>query len=214
MFTMLLLLSSFTLPLFTGGGLPEPLEDQASVELVYEVSIGSRSIGELSAVRTHHSDSVVYLVTSDIDANVGIKIVQDYRLESVYRNGTLSRSELHNVINNKVRADTRIRQVDGKYIAFMGDSLVLDYPPVDYSIVRLFFNEPEGKERVFSENFASFLECRREKDEPEKSYVLHLPDRTRVQYKYNEDVCEQFEVRLLIFNIRYLLKRVKLLTST
>ena len=72
------------------------ISNEASVEFVYEVSVGSKSIGELHAVRRQQADSTIYLVTSDIEAKIGFSIVQDYRLESVYKNGILTRSEIYN----------------------------------------------------------------------------------------------------------------------
>lgn len=201
---MLLLLLS----IFLSFSSPEDSSvKEGSVELVYEAFIGSKSIGELSVSRSRQADSVIYLVTSDINAQVGIRIVQDYRLESVYRNGILTRSKLYNVVNDKVRADTRIFREGDRYIALKEDSTVLERAPVDYSIVRLFFSEPEGLKQVFSENFAEDLECKPEESDWLPKYCLHLPDRTRIFYYYDAGICEQFEVRLVIFNVRYTLKK-------
>jgi len=183
--------------------------NEASVEFVYEISVGSKSIGELHAVRRQQADSTVYLVTSDIDAQVGFHVVQDYRLESVYRNGILERSEIYNVINDKIRADTKIFREGESYIALKGGSKVLDQGPVEYSIARMFFSEPEGFRQVFSENFAEDIECNPEESDWLTKYCLRLPDRTKVMYYYDEGICEQFEVRLVIFNVRYSLKKVK-----
>ncbi len=182
---------------------------EGSVEHVYDVFIGSKRIGELSAVRSQQADSVVYRVTSDLNAQVGIKIVQDYKLESVYLNGALDRSEIYNVVNEKVRADTKIYRDGDRYIVLKQDSTILDIEPVGYSIVRMFFTEPEGIDSIFSENFAMDLECSPEESEQLSKYCLYLPDRTRIEYYYNKGICEQFEVRLLIFNVRYYLKKVR-----
>jgi hypothetical protein len=202
----------FLISIFLTISSPDSKADKhESVEFVYEAFIGSKSIGELSAVRRRLADSVVYLITSDIDARIGFRLVQDYKLESVYRNGTLNRSEIYNVVNDKVRADTRIHWEGDRYVAFRGDSMVLDQEPVDFSIVRLFFKEPKGMQQVFSENFAQDLECNPEKSDWLNKYCLVLPDRTRIFYYYDEGVCEQFEVNLFLFNVRYNLKRVQAL---
>lgn len=199
MFSILLLLSS-----------PESeTANPGYVEFVYEAFIGSKSIGELHAVRRQRADSTIYLVTSELDAQVGIHIVQDYRLESVYRNGILARSELYNVVNDKVRADTKIFREGEDYVALREDSLILDQGPIKYSIVRMFFSEPAGINQIFSENFAEDLKCNPEESDWLTKYCLHLPDRsTRIRYYYDEGICEQFEVRMVIFNVRYTLKKV------
>jgi len=189
------------------------MANKGSVEFVYEAFIGSKSIGELHAVRRHQADSTVYLVTSDIDAQIGFRIIQDYRLESVYLNGILARSVVYNVVNEKVRANTKIFREREDYVAFKEDSLILDQGPVEYSIARMFFSEPEGLNQIFSESFAEDLDCNREDSDWLTKYCLHLPDRSiRVMYYYDEGICEQFEVRMVIFNIRYTLKRVKSIT--
>jgi hypothetical protein len=195
------ILSLFTIP-------DSPAGNTGSLEFVYDAYIGSRNIGQLSATRSQLSDSVVYLVTSDIDAQVGIRLVQDYRLESVYRNGFLTSSEIYNIVNEKVRADTRIRREGDSYLAIRGDSIILEQDPVDFSIVRLFFSEPAGTEYVFSENYAEELVCRPEKSDWLKKYCIVLPDRTKVFYYYDRGICEQFEVRLVLFNVRYRLRKV------
>ena len=179
-----------------------------SVELVYEATIGSRTLGELFAVRKVLADSVVYLVTSDINAQIGFRLTQDYWLESVYRDGILARSELRNIVNDKVRADTKIRRSGETYVTTKDQEPVLAIPPVKYSVVNLFFSEPSGIDNVFSENYADYIECSPENSERDNGYCIRLPDHTRVFYYYVDGICESFEVKMLIFNVKYSLKSV------
>jgi hypothetical protein len=202
------ILLTVLLDLFSLAGHPAK---EASIELVYEATIGSRVIGELSAFRNSYSDSVVFLVTSDIDANVGFPLSQDYLLRSVYQDGILERSELRNVVNDKVRAHTIIHRENNRYIAIKSEPSVLDTPPVHYSIAHLFFYEPQGMARVFSENYAEYLKCSPAESDWYEKYCLDLPDRNRIFWYYSDGICERFDVRLVVFNVKYELKQVKLL---
>ncbi|MFC2112052.1 DUF6134 family protein [Bacteroidota bacterium] len=181
---------------------------EESVELVFEATIGSKMIGELKAVRQLQNDSVVYIVTSEINAQIGFQLVQDYRLKAVYRDGLLERSELFNVVNDKVRANTKIHWDGERYIATRMKKTLISTLPVNYSVAHLFFQEPEGIEEIFSENYAEYLECKSENSELSKKYYIRIPDGSKVYYYYNKGICEQFEVRMLVFNVRYSLKKV------
>ncbi len=148
------LASAFVLILL---GSPMLLHAQEKHE--YDISILGFSIGEMVATKATKADTTYFLLRSEVSFWFFGRINLDYTTKVKYHQGQFIESSVESKTN---RGDflSRIWLEDGVY-EVRANSYKYEFndqvkEKIDYSAVRLFFEEPKGKERMMTENHGQF----------------------------------------------------------
>ena len=125
--------------------------------LHFDILFKDEVVGNLEASKFLDDSMLRYSSTSSL----GVKILKDFQVdydfEVYFEDGMLKKSDVDITINQKPHAQTSVEwtnkayaiEVNGKKEAVLKDSIV-------YSTIMLYFREPMGIERCFSEQNGSF----------------------------------------------------------
>lgn len=148
------LASAFVLILL---GSPMVLHAQEKHE--YDISILGFNIGEMVATKETKADTTYFLLRSEVSFWFFGRINLDYTTKVKYHQGQFIESS---VISKTNRGEflSRIWLEDGVY-EVRANSYKYEFndqvrEKIDYSAVRLFYEEPKGKERMMTENHGQF----------------------------------------------------------
>ena len=112
--------------------------------------------------------------------------------EAVYQNGVLLRSSIYRTLNGSEKANKQHEANNKQYIIHAGErSEVTKNYPITYSMLSLYSREPEGINKVYSDNFQTFIPI--VKLDPHK-YKITLPDGNYNYYYYKDGVLVLIEV--------------------
>ncbi|WP_439482056.1 DUF6134 family protein [Cyclobacterium plantarum] len=136
-----------------------PMLLQAQERHEYEISILGISIGDMVATKETKSDTTYFLLRSEVSFWFFGRINLDYTTEVKYHQGQFIESSVEKK-TNRGNFLSRIWLEDGVY-EIRANSYKYEFndqvsEKIDYSAVRLFFEEPKGKKRMITENHGQF----------------------------------------------------------
>lgn len=117
-------------------------------------------VGALTALKVREGSISYYTLTSSSSAWIGTRVWMTHKLKCVYDQ------------NKLIRADVETRSSKGNYsswVAWKNDHYEYDVrsfsfhrtgrlnSPVDFSIAKLYFEEPIGRKLIFAENHAEIV---------------------------------------------------------
>lgn len=171
--------------------------------LRYDIFVGDNKIGEVVASK----NSKGILTTYSVQTNLSFKILEtydvNYQLSSSYKNNYLIESALKNIVNGKLEDDVHIKWDGVQYTGQANKKTIRLKERIKYSIAKLYFHEPIGLERIFSEKYTAFQKLKAEANE----YVLHLGDGNKSHYKYSNGICTEVTSTKSFFKIQIKLRR-------
>jgi len=136
-----------------------PMLLQAQERHDYEISILGINIGDMVATKETKADTTYFLLRSEVSFWFFGRINLDYTTKVKYHQGQFIESSVEKKTN---RGDflSRIWLEDGVY-EIRANSYKYEFndqvsEKIDYSAVRLFFEEPKGKKRMITENHGQF----------------------------------------------------------
>lgn len=145
----------------------------------YAIEVAGIRVGTLTAVRHFQADrSVVYSLESHVNVNVLVhRLVVRYRVRSVFRNGMLLLATVETHTNRGSYASRTEWKTDHYAIVahqYKHARRATESQPIDLTLTTLFFAEPLGRSRVFSEYYGDYYTLTRPSKE---RYVARLADR-------------------------------------
>lgn len=148
-------------------------------------------IGTIVIERSRHFDSTFYSVKSSVNTSFIFKYEALGKEEYIFKNDTLIYSKLYRRVNKKVKADQTLLFKDGQYhsINSKRQKLLLTNP-VTHNIVMLFFHEPVGIDKIFSDKF-KIMVCIQKLNE--QKYKLKLPNGSYSIFYYTNGKCSSIE---------------------
>lgn len=132
---------------------------QAQERHEYEITIAGFSIGEMTATKTQTGDTVTFLLTSKVSLWLFGQINIDYETDVKYVGNRFIRSAVTSQTNrgnflSRIWLQDGNYQVDAKSYKYELETVIREQ--INYSAVRLFFEEPIGKSRMIAENYGVF----------------------------------------------------------
>ncbi|WP_234364196.1 DUF6134 family protein [Lunatibacter salilacus] len=132
---------------------------QAQERHEYEITIAGFSIGEMTATKTEEGDTTTYLLTSKVSLWLFGQINIDYVTDVKYVGNRFIRSTVASQTNrgnflSRIWLEDEFYQVDAKSYKYEIETVIREN--IDYSAVRLFFEEPIGRRRMIAENYGVF----------------------------------------------------------
>lgn len=179
-----------------------PAETTLNSIRVFHIYHGKNNIGFLKITETRQAENTQIDVQSEIEARLIFTYTATGAESYTYRNDTLVSSELFRKVNNRVRLKQKM-VMSGKNYRVTGPDFhkTLDVHNVRFNLTRLFLQEPEGINRVFSDRFGQWVPVTKT---GAHQYEVVLPNHSRTIFSYREGSCRSvisvgtfYKVRLI-----------------
>jgi len=176
-----------------------------SLSLKYNIQIKDDVIGVLNVKRMISGTKTSYLLDSKIQLQKVMTFDITYNLVTNYENGKLIQSTNRQTTNARINTNTTTKWDGNRYIvSVQSDRKVLKEKNIDFSLALLYFNEPVGKSKVWSDNFGKFLNI---KLVSPHRYELLLPEGKKNYYNYNYGICSMVETEQVFTKVLFILTK-------
>ena len=169
----------------------------------FSVHRGGKEIGEITATLKESLNTKTYKIQSDVSFHVLWKRYRRKTSNTVtYRNESLETSYSGIYMNNEMVDSSTIEQDINDYHAFKfpDDRFVVNNVDLRFTTAKLYFQEPLGVKRVYSERFLKYCPIEAQGD---SRYKLHLPDKKVNYYTYKDDQLIAVLVERTWFNLEF-----------
>ena len=172
-----------------------------SQPIEFAVLRGDSQIGEIQASISQKDNFIHYDVVSDVSFRIIWKYNRISGLHVTYINNMLESSLSTAAINDKLKELSRVTKSGSQYDCFIypNDSFQLK-PDINFSTVRLYFEEPVGISKIYSESFLDFGTLESLGDHV---YKLTLPDESINYYTYKNGELTEVSVNRTLFNLTF-----------
>ncbi|MEX2514012.1 MAG: DUF6134 family protein [Cyclobacteriaceae bacterium] len=136
-----------------------PFALQAQEQHDYDISILGISIGEMMATKDVREDTTYYQLKSEVSFWFFGRIHLDYLTEVKYHQGQFIESTVRSKTNrgdflSRIWLENDVYEVQANSYKYNYETQVQE--KIHFSAVRLFFEEPKGKDRMMTENHGKF----------------------------------------------------------
>ena len=160
--------------------------------MVYDVELFGKKIGTSTVERIDNGNGEIrykLYSTSEVE-NFFMRRTSLMEFDVVYRNGKLFSAYVKNVKNDVTEITTVLW--DGvKYVVKKGEQTLQLNQMIDFSAIQLYFTEPLGKVRIFSERLGSYCSFIKQK---EGEYFCALENGVDNIYRYRNGVLYELEM--------------------
>ena len=119
--------------------------------LKYKITANDTYLGELTATRSYKDDITEIEVISKVKVNLFIKVNLTYKLNCTYKNNELLFSSVTTYVNGKLHSTSVTKKNEENYTITKDGHSSLYYNKINYSGALLYFVEPKGKSKIYSE---------------------------------------------------------------
>ena len=150
---------------FMGLNVPDMMLERET--LSFDVIYKDEPIGILKAERKKSSDRTLYTSSTHIKTRILLvkKVNVRYNFEVAYEIGKLQQSKVVIKVNKGRREEILTEKEDGKYkVTLVDEDRFFITESIDHSTIMLYFEEPEGFEKTFSEQTGNFNAIRKIKE--------------------------------------------------
>lgn len=174
-----------------------------SQTLHYSIVLKDGPIGTMTATRIIQKDHISYLIESHILIDKLIKVKIDYSINAEFHNGKLIKSSTIQEGNGRIQVNTSTKWTGNYYsVQTLTGSSKLKEKVIDYNLCSLYFSEPEGRKKIYSDSFGKFIPISMQKN---NQYKLQLPEGKENIYDYNYGICSIVEMEQLFSKVRFVL---------
>jgi len=159
---------------------------------VYDVELFGKKIGTSTVERIDNGNGEVrFKLNSESEySNFFMNKTSAMNFDVVYKNGKLFSAYCKNV-KNEVTEITTVLWDGMKYVIKKGEETLQLNQLIDYSAIQLYFTEPSGKSKIFSERLGSFCEFESART---GEYVCELENGVDNIYRYKNGVLYELEM--------------------
>jgi hypothetical protein len=176
----------------------------AAQKLNYEVRMNNEAVGTMKAVR-EGSGKIKYSIQSIISYKKLLKVDLDYSLEAFFEKQILKSSLAIQKTNGKEHTHSKTERIDNGYkISTLKGNRQLNHNGIDWNLCRLYFAEPAGVNKIWSDTFCELLDL---VPAGHHRYELRLPDGKSSFYTYHKGICILVETEQFFGKISFLLRK-------
>lgn len=166
----------------------------------YDVIVYNRSIGTFTATRTDLNERSEYILESKISTRIFKQIDYEFTMHSAFENSILVKSDLKNMMNDKLKQSSTVRFDGSSYLIKTPDkTLKHNKDKVSYSSASIYFEEPVNRKFLFSENYGINLPII--KVDAHK-YMVKVPNGDKNYYTYENGRVTVVEFDKSIINVK------------
>jgi hypothetical protein len=136
-----------------------PIRLKAQPPSYFDIEVAHVKVGNLVTERIQKDSLTFYIFTSEVDAWLFVRIKVSHLITCVYKKDKLIRADIHSIINK----EKYISHVEWKQDHYEYDCSTYKYHKsgtlkenIDFSVVKMYFEEPVGKQKMFAENYGIF----------------------------------------------------------
>jgi uncharacterized protein DUF6134 len=160
--------------------------------LKYQIIRSGTPVGTLLFSETSTNDGEYLKMESDVKARFIFSFVAHAREEAIYHHGVMFRSSIYRLLNGNEKVNKQHQENNGQYIIHAGQrSDVTKTYPITYNMLSFYSKEPENINRVYSDNFESFVDIQKT---GLHRYKITLPDGNYNNYYYKNGVLALVEI--------------------
>lgn len=160
--------------------------------LAYQIIRNGNKIGTLRFSETSTGDMDHLKMESDVKTRFIFTFDAHASEEAVYFNGVLLRSSIYRKLNGNEKVNKQHEARDRQYIIHAGErSEVTKSYPITYNMLSLYSKEPENINKVYSDNFQSFIAIQ---TTGLHQYKITLPNGDYNYYYYKNGVLNLVEI--------------------
>lgn len=167
----------------------------------YKVVRKGSEIGWVSVEKKADSNATVISFASEIKTSLILTFSSAAREVSEFRDGTLSHSYFYRRMNGKIKADRHTHLIGSNYEVDDKEKTKLGIVPVTYNTLCMYFQEPIGRQQVYSDNYQCLLDIKKAGD----GYMIKSSDGTCNTFYYTNGVCYKVEINSTFYSATLLL---------
>jgi hypothetical protein len=166
--------------------------------LTYAVFLRDEKVGELLVKRNINKDFTDFKVDSRIEVYKIINMLINYHMSARFEDGIMLRSSVQQQYNQRVNINTSTTRTGNQYFVESISSKKVLNDIIDYNLCMIYFHEPIGKTKIWSDSYGEFVHIR---NMAPHRFELILPDGKRSFYTYNYGICTLVETEQLFSKI-------------
>lgn len=166
----------------------------------FDMSVFGFKFGKMILTKTEVNDStVLYTLNAKGKTDfLWMKREEESVFTVEYRNGKLYSSDYEYLNKGNVEKWSKIRFDGSEYVAESNEGTRSYTEPLDYSLIRLYFEPTIERDKVFCEEDCSYAEMTR-KDE---KLSIRCQDGSRSTYYLNDGKIEAMEIHLAVATVK------------
>jgi len=176
--------------------------DSSAQFSTFTIFKGDTEIGEIKAFLEETDNNLVkYTVESEVNFWVIWRYNRTSDLIATYKDDMLETSYSKIILNDDIKEFTKLKKEGEAYNCFKYPNLSFQTKPgVNFSVAKLYFEEPVGISRVYSEKYLTYAELEPQGDH---TYKLILPGGKINYYTYQNQELVEVLVHRNWFNLAF-----------
>ena len=168
--------------------------------IVFDMSVFGFKFGQMVLTKTIKNDSTeVYTLNAKGKTDfLWMKREEESMFKVEYRNGKLFSSEYEYLNKGEREKWSSIRFDGSKYLVRSNEGESEVKAPLDYSLIKLYFDPTQERERVFCEEDCSYAEMIRKDDKLD----IKCQDGSRSTYYVRDGRVEAMEIHLAVATVK------------
>jgi hypothetical protein len=170
----------------------------------YKVMRKGSEIGWVSLEKLTDSNTTAISLGSEIKTSFLFTFSSTAKETSEFHNGKLQHCYFYRKTNGNVKADRHTRLVGNSYeVDTRTEKMKLNISPITFNTLLMYFQEPVGHEKVYSDNHQCFLKIDKE---PDGGYKISFPDGTSNTFYYTGGICYKVKIDHSFYSAILMLK--------
>jgi hypothetical protein len=175
-----------------------------NVQLKYKIMLNGSEMGSMSLQRSGSQSNTQLSLESKAKKRFIVSFEIYEKHTEVFQNNIMTTASVFRQVNGKTKINKQIScEGSNCKIASEGKTNTIALKPVSWSILNLYFAEPEKINEVFSDSFQQMLKI---EDMGNHSYKILLPDGNSNYFYYTNGICAKETINHSFYKVELILK--------
>tara|TARA_R110002051_G_scaffold234056_5_gene295610 strand:- start:3857 stop:4459 length:603 start_codon:yes stop_codon:yes gene_type:complete len=176
--------------------------------LTYDIIIGGKTLGFVTATKTEKGNKVVYTSDSDTEVNlIGTTTIKT-RMKTIFEDGILTESTYKFFKNDKLKEEAKVIKIEKGYLfTHDGETSKID-EPITASTIMLYFYTPKEGEKIFEEVEGYFKTITYQK--PNHFFLIDPKSSHKDTYEYKNGLLNYNLVKNTLIDFEMVLQENKI----
>ena len=182
---------------FTSSEYDKPITDT----VWFDVIKNGRVLGYVKMEKINNETMTKYLIDSRITTRFLLNFDVESKETYIYRGDTLVYSYMYRKINNKEKLNQKILLDKGRYYLTnrKKQKQLLNTTYISCNLVKLFFDEPIGVDKVYSDKLRVFVDL---SQESKNCYKVQFPNKSYTLFYYDNKKCIAIEAIGTFYHVK------------
>ena len=177
----------------------------AQQTLTYKVVRDGNEIGWMKLDKTITGNTTLINMVSEMKVRMIFLFTIVSSEYAEFRDGKMIHSYVFRKMNGNIKANKHLRlQNDGYEVENSSGKEKLTIEPITFNILSMYFGEPAGLSKIYSNTQQDFAAVEKIKN---NDYKLHLPDGNCTEYYYNNGICTKVKINHNLYSAEFILNQ-------